>query len=131
MCSVRLVLLVSATDEQQLLERETPNPTLSAAITHTRSVSHLSGAVSRDTSESHVLVEVAASCFLAPEAVQGPIFRSVEPVLISHGCCPSQRVVVEDTIRLWYSDRGTHGQTGLRRDWGPRNPVLQGDSAWT
>ena len=51
MCSVRLVLLVSATDEQQLLERETPNPTLSAAITHTRSVSHLSGAVSRDTSD--------------------------------------------------------------------------------
>ena len=50
-CSVRLVLLVSATDEQQLLERETPNPTLSAPIKRTQRVSHLSGAVSRDTSD--------------------------------------------------------------------------------
>ena len=50
-CSARLVLLVSATDEQQLLERETRNPTLSAAITHAEGVSHLSGAVSRDTSD--------------------------------------------------------------------------------
>ena len=50
-CSVRLVLLVSATDEQQLLERETPNPTLSAPIKRTQRVSHLSGAVSRHTSD--------------------------------------------------------------------------------
>ena len=62
--SVRLVLLVSATDDQRLLERETPNPTLSAAITRIRSDSHLGRAVSRDASESHELVEVAASCFL-------------------------------------------------------------------
>ena len=45
------MLLVSATDEQQLLERETPNPTLSAPIKRTQRVSHLSGAVSRDTSD--------------------------------------------------------------------------------
>ena len=47
------MLLVSATDEQQLLERETPNPTLSAPIKRTQRVSHLSGAVSRDTQRSN------------------------------------------------------------------------------
>ena len=113
-CSVRLVLLVSATDEQQLLERETPNPTLSAPIKRTQRVSHLSGAVSRDTSERHDLLyrsQRRASLCLKQHRI-----RVVELVLIPHGRHPPQRVTIANTIRLWYSERD-----GL--DWGPRNPV--------
>ena len=72
-------------------------------------------------------------CWLSIEAdpsvlilggVRRVISRRVEAVLIGHARHPSNRVAVETLLRLWYSERG-------RRDWGPRNPVLQGDSSWT
>ena len=72
-------------------------------------------------------------CWLSIEAdpsvlilggVRRVISRRVEAVLIGHARHPSNRVAVETLLRLWYSERG-------RPDWGPRCPVLQGDSSWT
>ena len=72
-------------------------------------------------------------CWLSIEAdpsvlilggVRRVISRRVEAVLIGHARHPSNRVAVETLLRLWYSERG-------RRDWGPRCPVLQGESSWT